>query len=185
MQAMILAAGFGTRMAPLSDTTPKATLPLMGRPLIAHTLEWLARHGVKRTIINLHHLPETVREVALAHAPDDIDLRFVREPDIRGTGGGLVGGRSEFEPGPIIVVNGDIYTDMDLSALVAAHAEHDALATLALNAHPDQFELFSVGLAGDAPDGGPITDFWGEPSGGDPKRRLAFTGVHIMGSELV
>ncbi|MFT5430168.1 MAG: NDP-sugar pyrophosphorylase family protein, partial [Myxococcota bacterium] len=48
-----------------------------------------------------------------------------------------------------------------------------------------QFELFSVGLAGDAPDGGPITDFWGEPSGGDPKRRLAFTGVHIVGSELV
>ena len=79
MKAMIFTAGFGTRMAPLSDHVPKPCLPFMGRPLVAHQLAWLSEYGVSQVVLNLHHLGEQVRATAEAHRPIGMDLVFLND----------------------------------------------------------------------------------------------------------
>lgn len=151
MRAMILAAGLGTRMQPFSDLLPKPVLPVLGIPLIAWPLAWLARHGVSEVVLNLHHLPGAVRAAAEAWAPPGLALRFSEEPVLLGTGGGIRRAAAFLrESDPSLVVSGDMICDLDLGALVARHRARGDRATIALRTDPraDRFGTIGVDAAG-------------------------------------
>jgi mannose-1-phosphate guanylyltransferase len=133
MRAMILAAGLGTRMRPLSLLRAKPALPVLGRPVIVWLLELLAYHGVKETAINLHHLPRSVEDAVARSAPKDLAVHFSRETRPLGTGGGVASQR-EFlaQSDPALVFAGDMLLDCDLTALIAEHRASGADCTLVL-----------------------------------------------------
>ena len=123
MIAMILAAGFGTRLRPLTEELPKPLVPVLGRPLIEHTLMHLAEVGVDEVVINLHHLPEAIPATLGDGAAYGLEIHYVREQgQIRGTGGGIRGARSLLDgSGTFIVLNGDILFEPDLAEALALH----------------------------------------------------------------
>src|SRR6185503_8431039 len=133
MKAMVLAAGLGERMWPLTEDRAKPSLPLLNRPIIAHTLEHLARHGVKEAVINLHYHPESIRGIVSDGSKLGIKVHYSEEPIILGTAGGL----KKAEPllqgsGSFFLVNSDSLTDCDLTAALKKHRESGALATMVL-----------------------------------------------------
>jgi mannose-1-phosphate guanylyltransferase len=147
VRAMILAAGLGTRMRPLSELMAKPVLPVLGIPLVAWPLAWLARHGVTEVVLNLHHLPDTTRAAALAWAPPGLRVTFSEEPVLLGTGGGIRrAARFLRESDPSIVVSGDMICDLDLGALVARHRARGDRATLALRADPRAARFGTIGV---------------------------------------
>ena len=134
---MVLAAGLGTRMRPLTLLRAKPALPVMNRPLLHWTLDLLARNGVTEVMINLHHLPFTVMEAVGDGRVFGLRVTYSREPRILGTGGGPRKVRSFFGDDPFILVNGDMVFDFDLRGLVRRHEKTGARATLALRPNPD------------------------------------------------
>jgi len=133
VRAMIVAAGLGTRMRPLSWLRPKPALPVRGLPLVAYPLAWLARHGVDEVILNLHHLPERLREAAEAHCPPGLRLHFSHEPTLLGTGGGIRRVAHFLrESDPSLILGGDMLADADLTALVALHRARGDSVTMLL-----------------------------------------------------
>jgi mannose-1-phosphate guanylyltransferase len=135
VKAVILAAGLGTRMRPLTDKTAKPALPVLNEPLIVRTLRELKRAGVSEVMINLHHRPDTIR-AAIPSGELGLKIKYSRETAILGTGGALRKVRSWVGRDPLFVVNGDVIFDFDLKAMAACHRRTDALATLALKANP-------------------------------------------------
>src|SRR3954451_5777727 len=131
MQAVILVGGEGTRLRPLTSTVPKPVVPLVDRPFIAYMLEWLTRHGVDDVIMSCGFLATAVRNVLGDGSGYGIRLRFVEEPDPRGTAGALKYAESRLDQG-FLMLNGDILTDLDLTAQMAQHERTGAVATLAL-----------------------------------------------------
>ena len=135
MKAIILAAGAGTRLRPLTDTCPKPMLPIAGQPLLAHTLGWLRAHGVSEAALNLHHLPEVVRRGLGDGDAWDIRLRYSFEPELLGTAGAARAIAERF-PGwldqTFLVVYGDMLLDLDLADLETFHRSRGAVLTMAL-----------------------------------------------------
>ncbi|MBA3422652.1 MAG: NDP-sugar synthase, partial [Thermoleophilaceae bacterium] len=150
MQALILAGGQGTRLRPLTLTTPKPAVPLAGRPFLTFMLDWLARHGVDEAILSCGFLADEVARV-LGDRHGTVHLRYMNEPEPLGTAGPL---RLAFDEGALderlLVLNGDVLTDVDLSAQLDFHRRADALATLALVPVED---TSAYGLVPTAPDG--------------------------------
>lgn len=134
---MVLAAGLGTRMRPLTLLRAKPAMPVMNRPLLHWTLERLARSGVTDVMVNLHYLPGSVREAAGDGSAFGLRIAYSMEPKILGTGGGPRKVRDFFGAAPFILVNGDMVFDFDLGDLVRRHVEAGARATLALRPNPD------------------------------------------------
>ena len=129
--ALILAAGLGTRLAPLSALRAKAALPVAGEAIIRHQVRWLAAAGVREVIVNLHHLPATVTAV-LGHGDDlGVRVRYSWEPQVLGSAGGPGQAFDLVDAERLIVVNGDTITDLDLAAMVAEHARTQPLVTMA------------------------------------------------------
>jgi mannose-1-phosphate guanylyltransferase len=149
VKAVILAAGLGTRMRPLTDKTAKPALPVLNEPLIVRTLRELKRAGVSEVMINLHHRPETIR-AAIPHGDLGLKIKYSRETSILGTGGALRKVRSWIGREPLFVVNGDVIFDFDLKAMAACHRKTAALATLALkpNADPKKYRPVVTDRAG-------------------------------------
>ena len=150
MRALILAAGLGTRMQPLSRLRAKPALPVLGRPGIAWLLELLAHHGVKETAINLHHLPHTIEEAVTRWAPKNLAVRYSRETEPLGTGGGI-GRLKDFlaQSDPALVLAGDMLLDCDLTALIAEHRASGADCTLVLQPRSQENRNFgTLGLDG-------------------------------------
>src|SRR5512141_2234724 len=112
-RAMVLSAGLGTRLWPLSEELPKPLVPVGDRPILGHVLESLRAHGFDRAVVNTHHLPQ---EFAAAVLPLSVDL--VHEPVIRGTAGGIAGARHLFDAAPIVVWNGDVLCEPPLDELI-------------------------------------------------------------------
>ena len=134
---MVLAAGYGLRMRPLTLLRAKPALPVLNRPLLHWTLERLARAGVREVVVNAHHLPETIEAAVRQARGLGLRLKTVREADeILGTGGGPKAVREWLGEGPVLLVNGDVLFDLDLRALVARHRALGARATLALRPNP-------------------------------------------------
>lgn len=144
MKAMVLAAGLGLRMRPLTLLRAKPALPVLDRPLLQLTLERLARAGVRDVVVNLHHLPESVIEASGPGRRHGLRVCYSREREILGTGGGPRKVREFFGREPCLLVNGDVFFDFDLRALVARHRASGALATLALRPLPDPRAYSSV-----------------------------------------
>jgi mannose-1-phosphate guanylyltransferase len=144
---MIMAAGLGTRMRPLSDLLPKPALPVRGVPLIAYQLALLRRYGVSEVAINVHHLPERLEAAAERWCPPGLALRFSREPELLGTGGGIRR-LAEFlrESDPCLVIGGDMILDFDLSALLRWHREGGHAASLLLREDPRAARFGTIGV---------------------------------------
>lgn len=132
MKAMILAAGFGTRLRPLTDKIPKPLLPIAGQPLIVWNLLLLKQHGVKEMIINLHHLGHLIEEELGNGARFGLRITYSPESVILGTGGGLKQAEGFFHGEPFVVVNGDTLIDLDVTELIERHHRAQALATMVL-----------------------------------------------------
>lgn len=130
-RAMILAAGFGTRLRPLTEHTPKPLLPVGGRPLIDRILQQLKDAGLCDIVINLHHHPEQIRRHIGNGSQYGVEVTYSEEQTILGTGGGIKQAASFFQGKDFLVINGDIVSDIDLRALIAAHTDN-AVSTLAI-----------------------------------------------------
>jgi mannose-1-phosphate guanylyltransferase len=178
MQAMILAAGLGTRLRPLTDERPKPAVPVGNRPLGRYALDGLAAAGVGRAVMNSHHLPEAIDRCLVSDAPEGMTLTRVHEPRLLGTGGGVKNGWRQLDPDePLLVVNSDILFAPDLGELLDAHARSGATATMVLRADPDAARFGAVEIDAD----GWVRRLLGEPAGDPgPLRALMFTGVHVL-----
>jgi len=143
---MIVAAGLGTRLQPLSTLRPKPALPVRGLPVVAYSLALLARHGVREVVINVHHLPEVLMETARRHAPPGVTLHFSIERELLDTGGGIRR-VADFlrQSDPCLVIGGDMLVDVDLGALVAGHRARGDAATLLLRQDP-RSEFGTIGV---------------------------------------
>jgi len=130
--ALVLAAGLGTRLRPLSTLRAKAALPVAGRPLIVRILEQLRAAGVQRVVINLHHRPETITRVVGDGARVGLDVRYSWEPSVLGSGGGPARAIPLLAADRFFIVNGDTLSGVALPALAEAHASAGAQATLAV-----------------------------------------------------
>ena len=138
VQAIVLVGGEGTRLRPLTETVPKPALTLVDRPFLAYMIEWLAGHGVDEVVLACGFLPDVLRE-ALAGEEESagVSIRYVVEPDRRGTAGAIRFAADELGDDlddRFLALNGDVLTDLDLTALLRAHAGTGAQATIAL--HP-------------------------------------------------
>jgi len=183
MKAMILAAGYGERLWPLTADRTKPALPVLGKPLVGFVAEYLAKYGIEDIVVNLHHQPESVRAALGGGSQFGVKLQYIHEPVILGTGGALDNARDLLEGGPFVVVNGKLITDLDLRAALETHRQRKALATLLLLRNPE-LERFSIVETRD----GLVTNFGGmpgllspEPDGEPP---LMFTGIHILESRI-
>lgn len=182
MKAMILAAGLGTRLRPLTDRTPKPLLPLAGSPLIVWNLLLLRQHGITDVIINLHHLGEMIEQTLKDGAQFGVKLTYQREPVILGTGGGVKQAESFFEGEAFLLLNGDTVLDLDLYAVQAVHAERRALATMVLREDPDADRWGAVEVDRQQL----IRSINGKGRGGEgPTEKLMFAGVHVMHPRLL
>ena len=157
MRAMILAAGLGTRLRPLTNTVPKPLLPVAGTPLIVWNLLLLRRHGITDVIINLHHMGALIAEALGDGARFGMRLSYSHESVILGTGGGIKQVEAFFGREPFLVLNGDTLLELDLEALVRFHSGREALATMVVRADPD-------------------VDRWGAVEVDDDQRVIRITG---------
>ena len=137
MKAMILAAGLGTRLRPLTNTIPKPLLPVGGTPLIIWNLLLLKRHGFHDVVVNLHHLGPVIEQALGNGSKFGLRIIYSQEPMILGTGGGIKQAEPYFSGEPVLVLNGDTLFELDLEALCAFHRTRKAAATLVLREDPD------------------------------------------------
>jgi NDP-sugar pyrophosphorylase family protein len=179
MKAMILAAGFGTRLFPLTIDRTKPAIPFLGKPLVGYVAEYVAGFGFKDVVVNLHHQPDSVIE-ALGDGSDfGVHIHYtLEEPEILGTAGALDNARQLLENDTFLIVNGKIITDIDISEVVKTHWESGALATMVLMENRGR-ERFTIVES----ENGLVTRFSGFPSpseSGEPNPPLMFTGIHIV-----
>jgi len=136
VRAMILAAGLGTRLRPLTLEIPKPVVPVLGRPLCGYAMEFLRSHGATEFLLNLHHGPEAVRERVDAWAAGRFPVEYAFEPEILGTGGGIVNAREFLRGGTFVAANSDVIARFPLEEALSRHRETGALATLVLFPDP-------------------------------------------------
>jgi mannose-1-phosphate guanylyltransferase len=169
MQAIVLVGGEGTRLRPLTNDVPKPALTLVDRPFLAYMVEWLAAHGVTEIVFACGFLPDVLREALGDGEHAGVRLRYVVEPDRRGTAGAIrfaADALGEDLEDRFLALNGDVLTDLDLSALMRAHAERGARATIALYPVEDSAAYGLVEVDGE----GRVLDFvekTGKPEPGE------------------
>lgn len=117
MKAMILAAGRGERLRPLTDRMPKPMVAVRGRPLLAHQLEWLGAAGIRDLVINLHHLGDQIEDYFGDGAEFGTRIAYSREVELLETGGGIVNALPLLGSDPFLILNGDIFTDFPFARL--------------------------------------------------------------------
>ena len=159
MKAVVLVGGEGTRMRPLTETTPKPLLPLMDRPSLSHVLDHLARHGVHRVVLSSPYLEKTFHPFIESRLGDP-KISWITEEQPLGTGGAVLNALGALDADePLFALNGDILTDLDLTAMLAFHRERGASVTIALH-HVDDARPF--GLV-DREDDGRVLGFQEKP----------------------
>ncbi len=182
MKAMILAAGLGTRLRPLTNMIPKPLLPIAGTPLIVWNLLLLKRHGFHEVVINLHHLGPMIEQALGNGSKYGLRIYYSHEPVILGTGGGIKQAEPNFSGEPVLVLNGDTLFELDLEALCAFHLQRKAAATLVLRADPDaaRWGLVEVG----SNDRIVRITGRGKPDTVQTQPRM-FAGIHILHPRLL
>src|SRR5919201_1714086 len=146
MRAMILAAGLGTRLRPVTYEMPKPMVPVLNRPVMEHIIELLARHGFAEVVANVHWFPELIRERFGDGSRFGIALGYSSEEALLGTAGG-VRNAAGFLGEDFLVISGDALTDMDLAAMREFHRSHQGIATLATKRVSDTSQ-FGVAITG-------------------------------------
>jgi mannose-1-phosphate guanylyltransferase len=180
MQAVILVGGEGTRLRPLTSTVPKPVVPLVDRPFISFMLEWLQGHGIDDVIMSCGFLATSVRNVLGDGSGLGIKLRFVEEPDPRGTAGALKFAQSLLDE-RFLMLNGDVLTDIDLTAQIAQHERTGARATLALVPVEDPTAYGVVQLNEDRS----VRDFVEKPSPDQIDTNLISAGAYVLEREVL
>lgn len=174
MKAMILAAGMGKRLRPLTNVYPKVLLPVLNEPVIDRILKFLKTHGIREIIINAHNHYQKIVDYLKAGNPFDVRVEIRIEKDILGTGGGVKNTQDFWDKDPFIVINGDILTDIDLGKVYGFHLKRNNLITMVLHDFPvynkinvdSQMNVLSIG------------------PGTNLKDTLAFTGIHVINPEV-
>jgi mannose-1-phosphate guanylyltransferase len=179
MRAMILAAGLGTRLRPITYEMPKPMIPVLNRPVMEYIAELLARHGFTEVIANLHWFPELVRERFGDGSRLGIDLSYSFEEALLGTAGG-VRKAADFLGEEFLVISGDALTDIDLAAMRDFHASHDGIATLATRRVVDTSQ-FGVVITGTD---GRVQGFQEKPDPAEALSDLANCGIYMFGAEI-
>src|SRR5256884_3245191 len=180
MKAMILAAGYGERLWPLTADRTKPALPVLGKPLVGYVAEYLSKFGIKDVVVNLHHQPESVQRSLGDGSRFGVALQYVYEPAILGTSGALDNARNLLQGDTFVVVTGKIITDIDLSAALETHRRTKALATLVLqrNVARARFSIVET-------EGGFVKRFGGMPLPTETERPpLMFTGIQVLESRI-
>jgi len=177
---MILAAGKGTRLRPLTLKTPKPMLPIAGKPVLEHTLELLRRHGIHRVVINLYHQAEAVI-VHFDGGSKGQEIIYSVEPELLGTAGGVAAMRSSFVDPCLLVIYGDVLTNMNLSALLDFHVRRGGVATLALYRVPNPTECGLVETATD----GRILRFVEKPPPEEVFTDWANAGIYALDTSVL
>lgn len=181
---MVLCAGLGTRLRPLTARLPKPAVPVCGLPLVRYALALLAGAGARRAAVNVHHLPDAMAAAARASAAAlGLELAVSREPVIAGTGGALREARALLgDAAAVVVVNGDVLFDLDLAAAVRAHHASGALATMVLTRMPEGAAYAAV----ETDAAGAVRRIAGRfGPGGEGLAPWHFTGVHVLSPELL
>jgi mannose-1-phosphate guanylyltransferase len=181
---MVLCAGFGTRLRPLTDRVPKPLVPLCGVPLLRYNFALLKNAGVREIVINTHHLGATMARGAQAIAAElDLDLQVSQEEkQILGTGGGVRRAQGMLGAGTFILMNGDMIFDLDLAAALAAHRKAGAAATMVLAPYPRGATYGAVEVDAQMN----VRRIAGRGAQPDPSlSKLHFTGVHVLEPELI
>jgi len=180
MQAVILVGGEGTRLRPLTSTVPKPVVPLVDRPFIVYMLEWLKRHGIDDVILSCGFLATSVRNVLGDGEQLGIRLRFVEEPEPRGTAGALKYAES-FLDERFLMLNGDVLTDIDLTAQIEQHERTGASGTLALVPVPDPTNYGLVRLN----ENNSVREFVEKPSADQIDTNLISAGAYVLERDIV
>jgi len=129
-KAMLLAAGFGVRLKPLTDSIPKPLIPISGKSVIEYNIELLKNAGVNEIVINLHHLGKSIKEYIGSGRKFGVKVTYSEEPKILGTGGGIKKAAKYFKDGPFFVVNSDVLINLDLNKISAYHFKKSGAATM-------------------------------------------------------
>jgi mannose-1-phosphate guanylyltransferase/mannose-1-phosphate guanylyltransferase/phosphomannomutase len=174
MKAMVLAAGLGTRLRPLTFELPKPMVPVLDRPVMAHIVDLLDRHGYDEVIANLHYFPDTIRD----YFGDRIVYR--EEPELLGTAGGVRNCADFLADGTFLIISGDALTDIDLGAFVARHKAAGGIGTLAVKRVQDTREFGVVLHDAD----GRITGFQEKPDPAEALSDLGNCGIYLFEPEI-
>ncbi|MBI1873805.1 MAG: nucleotidyltransferase family protein [Acidobacteria bacterium] len=171
--ALILAAGYGTRLRPLTNDRAKPAVPVAGVPLIIRLLRWLSRWGVQDVVINLHYKPQTITAVVGDGQLFGVNVRYSWEPSILGSAGGPARAFLLHDAERWLIVNGDTLTDVDLARLTDRHRSSGALVTLAVVPNPDPSRYGGVIVRDDV-----VTGF--TPASRNPPDTCHFVGVQTV-----
>ncbi len=172
-KAMVLAAGLGTRLRPLTYKVPKPLLKLDLHRLIDYSLYYLSRYGISGVMINLHHLGDMIREYVGDGSRYNLKVSYSHEPEILGTGGGIKNCESFFEGKPFVSINSDSLLNVDLASAIKKHFQSGAQATMVLKKRDSS----------DPYDGIEIENGFVKKIGGDGG--YFYTGLQIIGPELL
>ncbi|MEO8648021.1 MAG: NDP-sugar synthase [Acidobacteriota bacterium] len=190
MKAMILAAGFGTRLFPLTIDRTKPAIPFLGKPLVGYVAEYIASFGIKGVVVNLHHQPQSVIDSLGDGTAFGVKIDYTLEvPSILGTAGALDNARHLLENETFIIVNGKIITDIDIGAAIETHKATGALATMVLkpNTKREKFTIVDTDagfVTGFGDYATPVTEEEIRDTEHDLVTPLMFTGIHIVEPEV-
>jgi mannose-1-phosphate guanylyltransferase/mannose-1-phosphate guanylyltransferase/phosphomannomutase len=176
---MVLAAGLGTRLRPITFDMPKPMVPVLNRPVMEHILRLLAKHGFTETIANLHWFPELIEEHFGDGSACGVNLTYSKEEALLGTSGG-VRNVADFLGDEFLIISGDALTDIDLAAMREFHQSHDGIATLATKRVTDTSQ-FGVAITDSE---GRISGFQEKPDPSEALSDLANCGIYMFRKEI-
>ena len=180
MQALILVGGEGTRLRPLTTVVPKPVIQLVDRPFMAYMLEWLARHGVDRAVMSCGYKPEGIKAVLGDGTAHGVELTYVEEPTPMGTGGAMKYCEDLLED-EFLMLNGDVLTDIDVTAQIAQHRATGARGTLGLYpvADPSAYGLVRLN------DDGSVRGFLEKPRPEEIDTDLISAGIYMLSKDVL
>lgn len=173
---MVLAAGLGTRLRPLTGSISKPMAPIVNRPVMYHILRLIKRHGYDQAVANLHYHPHAITNYFGRGQRVGIELRYSLEPELLGTAGGVKQMQKFLTDGTFLVISGDALTDMDLTKLLKQHREAGSIATLALKQVQDP-SRYGVVISDKS---GRILGFQEKPARGEELSNLCNCGIYIF-----
>jgi mannose-1-phosphate guanylyltransferase len=180
LQAVILAGGMGTRLRPLTLRRPKPIVPLLNVPFLCYQLSLLRDHGVRDVVLSVSHLPDVIRRVLARESLGDVVLRDVVEAEPLGTAGG-VRNAADLVEGRVVVLNGDVLTDLDLGTMLTVHTDRGAQATIYLTPVENPTAYGLVELEGD----GRVRRFLEKPGWDEVTTNTINAGVYVLEPELL
>lgn len=176
VKAMILAAGLGTRLLPLTEEISKPMVPIVNRPVMEHIVKLLAKHGFREIYANVHWHKEAIKDYFGDGSRWGVSITYSEEEELLGTAGGVKKLEKELGDGTFLVISGDALTDLDLGALWAFHKGHDGIATLVLTRVEDPSKYGVVLTDGD----GRVVGFQEKPPREEARSNVANSGIYVF-----